>query len=245
MTSVLAELRPLARKLLWSAATIDQLEQSCTSTQADFLAQAMRAEITTREQAKRERLARRAGFPAPKSFDGYDWTHVALPQRLTREDITSCQFAQAKQNLVLYGPVGTGKTHLATAIGQTACEIGIPVRFETVSALTVRLAEAKDDHALTRTVSSLLKHDIIILDEFGYVPLDRDAARLLYQIVAECYETRSLVLTTNVPFSRWGPVLTDDQMAAAMIDRIAHHGHLIPFDGDSYRIRHALMRGTE
>jgi hypothetical protein len=93
-------------------------------------------------------------------------------------------------------------------------------------------------------VNSLLKHQLIILDEFGYIPIDQNAARLLYQIVSECYETRSLIITTNVPFSRWGTILTDDQMAAAMIDRIAHHGHLINFTGSSYRMRNALMRET-
>ena len=91
-------------------------------------------------------------------------------------------------------------------------------------------------------MTGIRKSDLIILDEFGYVPIDRDGARLLFQIISDSYETRSIIITTNVEFSRWGTVLTDDQMAAAIIDRIAHHGHLLVFEGESYRMKHALMR---
>lgn len=230
------------RVLFWSSATLDQLHATATREQLAFLDQAMAAELDNREQARRARLLRRAGFPAPKTFDGYEWAGVKLPDALDREQVTGAGFVADKVNLVCYGPVGTGKTHLAIAAGMAAVEAGKTVKFTTVSDLVIRLGEAKTAGALERLTRDLAKQDLLILDEFGYVPIDRDAARLLFQIISGAYETRSLVITTNVPFANWGGVLTDDQLAAAMIDRIAHHGHLIVFDGESWRIRHALMR---
>ena len=237
------DLHVLGRSLLWSKPTLDELAAAATPDQLAFLIQAMTAENTNRDQARRTRLAKRAGFPAPKSFTAYDWATVKLPATLTRADLTSAAFVADHQNLVCYGPVGTGKTHLAIAIGQAAIDQGIPVRFFTVSELVIRLAEAKTQGRLDRLLGEVAKASVLILDEYGYVPIDRDAARLLFTIVADAYETRSLIITTNVPFSNWGAVLTDDQLAAALIDRIAHHGHLLTFEGDSYRMRHALMRG--
>jgi DNA replication protein DnaC len=104
------------------------------------------------------------------------------------------------------------------------------------------LTDAEQDGTLGRFTRGLARARLVVLDEFGYIPVDRDAARLLFNVIADCYEARPLVITTNTPLSNWGPVLTDDQLAAALIDRVAHHGHLIVFDAESYRTRHALMR---
>jgi DNA replication protein DnaC len=237
-----ADLGGLARQLMWSQATVERLREDATRAQLAFLADAMGAELANRDQARRARLRRKAAFGSAKGFDGFDWSHVTLPAALTRDDVTGCGFVEAKQNLVLYGPVGTGKTHLATAVGMAACAKGLETRFHTVSDLLVRLAAAKQDGTLGRFTRGLARARLVILDEFGYIPVDRDAARLLFNVMADCYEARSLVITTNTPFSNWGSVLTDDQLAAALIDRVAHHGHLVVFDGDSYRMRHALMR---
>lgn len=237
------DLHVLGRSLLWSTPTLDDLQATATPDQLAFLVQAMTAENTNRDLARRVRLVKRAGFPAPKSFTAYDWAGLKLPATLTREDLTSAAFVANHENLVCYGPVGTGKTHFAIAIGQAAIDQGIPVRFFTVSELVIRLAEAKTAGRLDRLLGDIAKAGLLVLDEYGYVPIDRDAARLLFGIIANAYETRSLIITTNLPFSHWGAVLTDDQLAAAMIDRIAHHGHLVTFEGDSYRMRHALMRG--
>jgi len=245
MTATLTEpagLAARARALLWSQATLTQLDADATSEQLDFLNHAMGTELANRETARKTRLIRRAGFPTPKTFDGYDFTGVKLPAALSREDLTGAAFITDHANLVCYGPVGTGKTHLAIAVGQAAVNSGMAVKFTTVSELVLRLAQAKTAGTLDKTIREYAKQDCLILDEYGYVPIDRDAARLLFQIVADAYETRSLIITTNVPFSNWGGVLTDDQLAAAMIDRIAHHGHLIYFEGDSWRMRHALMK---
>ncbi|EJY54523.1 IstB domain-containing protein ATP-binding protein [Alicyclobacillus hesperidum URH17-3-68] len=184
----------------------------------------------------------RAGFPVYKTLEGYERQGVKLPTSLQWSDLTDARFIQAKRNLVLYGPVGTGKTHLATALGVRACELGLVTRFFTVADLVMRLSEAKRGGTLERLSREIARADLLILDEWGYVPVDREGSQLLFRVVADSYESRSLVITTNLEFSKWGSVFTDDQMAAAMIDRLAHHGHLLVFEGESYRMKHALMK---
>jgi DNA replication protein DnaC len=143
---------------------------------------------------------------------------------------------------VLYGPVGTGKTHLATALGVIACQMGRRTRFFTAAELVVRLSEAFAAGTLEKLLRSLLRSELLVIDEWGYVPVDRQGAQLLFRIISDSYERRSLILTTNLEFSKLGAIFTDDQMAAAMIDRLAHHGYILLFEGESYRMKHALMR---
>ena len=125
------------------------------------------------------------------------------------------------KNLILYGPVGTGKTHLAIAIGVKACQMGLKTKFFSVTELVLKLAEARKQGTLEKLVKDLQKQDLLILDEWGYVPVDRDGSQMLFRIVSDSYERKSLILTTNLEFSKWGSVFTDEQMAAAMIDRLA------------------------
>ena len=131
---------------------------------------------------------------------------------------------------------------MATALGVVACERSIRTRFFTVAQLVVRLSEAYAGGTLEKTLASILKAELLILDEWGYVPIDKHGAQLLFRIISDSYERRSLIITTNTEFSKWGSIFTDDQMAAAMIDRLAHHGHILLFEGESYRMKHALMR---
>jgi DNA replication protein DnaC len=245
MTTTINEVKELVKPLMWSAASIDKTCETADQSQIDFLATAIRNEVTCRSESRKARYRRQAGFPVVKSFTGYDWDHLSLPPALTRADIESCQFVTRGANLVLLGPVGTGKTHLAPAIVHAACQVDIPVKYFTVSDLVLRLGEAQRSGTLDKTLATISKAHILILDEFGYVPIDRDAARLVFKLVSDAYETRSVIITTNQAFSHWGAVLTDDQMAAAMIDRIAHHGHLVTFTGQSWRMTHALMATTQ
>jgi DNA replication protein DnaC len=127
-------------------------------------------------------------------------------------------------------------------LGWQACERGRIVRFFTVTDLVVRLSEAQRAGTLERLLKDIQRSELLILDEFGYVPLDRVGAPRLFRIIADSYEARSIIITTNLEFSKWGSVFTDDQMAAAMIDRLAHHGQLVVFAGESYRMQHALMK---
>ncbi len=161
----------------------------------------------------------------------FDRQVVQLPSALTWDDLAAGTFIPAHQNLVCYGPVGLGKSHLRIALGMAACERGWTVRCFTVTGLVVRLTEALRAGTLERVFLDLRRTDLLILDEWAYLPVDREGAQLLFRVVADSYETRSLIVTTNLEFSRWGTVFTDDQMTAAMMDRLAHHGHLLVFGG--------------
>ncbi len=229
------------RRLSLSQTAVTLCEQA-TPTQEAFLEAVLAAELTNREVGRRARLLTRAGFPALKTLAEFDRRVVQLPRALTWDDLEAGTFIAAHQNLVCYGPVGLGKSHLSIALGLAACERGLTVRFFTVTGLVVRLSEALRAGTLERVFQDLRRTDLLILDEWAYLPLDREGAQLLFRVVADSYETRSLIVTTNLEFSKWGTVFTDDQMTAAMIDRLAHHGHLLVFAGESYRMRHALMK---
>lgn len=232
-------------KTLFFTQTIPELCSSeGTPKQLEFLYGALKEEIAKREENRKERLIKRARFPVYKTFEGYEYRCVKLPPALSKEELESTDFIREKQNLVLYGPVGVGKTHMAIAAGMNACMKGYSVRFYTVTELVLKLAEARKNGTLERLRNELNGLDLLILDEWGYVPVDREGSQLLFQVISDSYESKSLLLTTNIEFSKWGGIFTDDQMAAAMIDRLVHHGHLIIFEGNSYRMEHALMRQT-
>lgn len=229
------------RALMLSNHTMAICAEKATPRQADFLIEMFDVELSYREENKRKRLIKRAAFPVPKYFEGYDWSPVQLPSSLSKEELEDCSFLARRENVICYGPVGVGKTHLATAVGLRACEMGLRVRFVTTSELVLRLMEAKEKGNLDKVLTDYASSDLTVLDEFGYVPIDREGSRLLFQVISRCYESKSLMLTTNLEFSRWGTVLTEEQMASALVDRLLHHGHVITFKGESYRMRNALM----
>jgi len=232
----------LSRNLPLTRSVLRQAVENATPGQLGFLADLFMAENASRAESKRARLLRQAGFPQPKELDGYDWSMAAFPTDWGREQLTSLEFIDRAEDLVLYGDVGCGKTHLAIAIGALACRRGIPVRFFTASGLIMRLRRAKDEGRLDQELRTIGKADLLVIDELGYLPIDIDGARLLFQIIADSYERRSIVFTSNLEFGRWGDVFGDGDMAAAVIDRIVHHGRIIRFHGESYRNTHSLMK---
>jgi DNA replication protein DnaC len=236
------EITKAARQLFLSSRICEICKETATPKQAEFLLHVLREELRLREQNKHQRLIKRAGFPVYKTFDGYSYNNVKLPPAFSREELESCHFIGKKINLVLYGPVGVGKTHLAMAAGLKAYELGYKTKFYTVTQLVLKLAETRKSGTLERLVRELQSLDLLILDEWGYVPVDKEGSQLLFRVISDSYESKSLILTTNLEFSKWGSIFADDQMAAAMIDRLVHHGHLLLFEGRSYRMEHALMR---
>ncbi|RYQ17151.1 IS21-like element helper ATPase IstB [Bifidobacterium pseudolongum] len=234
-------LRDNARALFISNDTIDDLLAWATPRQIDAVNTMLAREIEHREQGKRQRLLRRAKFPVIKSLDGYDYTHVKMPDGYDTDQLTSLEFLDHAQDLVFYGKTGRGKTHPATALGIKAVEQGRTVRFCQTAELVLQPGKAKRAGNLDQILKDLSRADLIILDEFGYVPFDIDGARLLYQIIAGAYERRSIIFTTNIEFGKWGTIFADDKLAAAIIDRIVHHGRLIEFHGPSRRMSQALM----
>lgn len=214
-----------------TTAVLEEWSRLDTPKQVEYLAGYLEAERSSREASKRATLLRRCAPPAPKTFDGYDWSAVSWPEGMGRESL-----------LALMGDVGTGKTHMASALCALACERRLEARFFTASSLVMRLRRARDDGRLDREAALIGKARLLVIDELGFLPLDADGARLLFQVFADAYERQSVVITTNLEFSRWGSVFGDDQMAAAVIGRIIHHGRLVQFRGESYRVRHALMQ---
>ena len=167
---------------------------------------------------------------------------ASFPADWGREQLESLEFVERAEDLVLYGDVGRGKTHLAIAIGVLACRRMIPVRFLAASSLVMRLRKAKDENRLDQEPKAIGRAGLVIIDELGHLPIDIDGARLLFQAGADCYETRSVISASNLESGGWGDVFGDGDMAAAVIDRIVHHGGIIRFHGESYRNRHSLMK---
>ena len=179
----------------------------------------------------------------PKAVEGFDWSHVRFPDGWGREEMLSLDFVGRAEDLVLHGLTGRSKTHMATALCIEATRRGIPVRFYQTASLVLQLGKAKREGSLDRLLADIGRADLIVLDEFGYVPFDVDGARLLCQVISDSYEGRGIVFTTNVEFSRWGTVFADDKLAAAIVDRVVHHGRLVEFGGPSHRLEESLMLG--
>ena len=197
----------LSRNLPLTRSVLREAIGQATPGQLGFPANLLAAENASRGQSKRHGLTKDAGFSQSKSLDGYDWSMASFPAGWGREQLTSLDFID-RAEVVLYGDVGRGKTHLAIAVGMLACQRMIPARFLTASALVMRLRKARDENRLDRELAQIGKARLLIIDI--------DGARLLFQIIANSYERRSIVFTSNLEFSRWGDVFGDGDMAAAV-----------------------------
>jgi DNA replication protein DnaC len=179
-----------------------------------------------------------AGFPAPKTLDGFDIKASSLP-RATFEFLASLEWLDHKDNLCLAGPAGVGKSHLAQALGRGAIAAGRKVRFFQADQLIEALYRGLADNTVGKLIERLLRHDFIVIDDLGFTVLDRVAAGHLFRFIAAAYEQRSVAITTNVEFERWTQFLPDAATATAILDRFLHHCHVIALDGESFRLREA------
>ena len=183
-----------------------------------YVTDLLMVEMREREANRINRMVKTAGFQVLKTLDA------------------------PKENLVFMGAVGTGKTHLATALALKACQEGRRVRFFTAAALANILLEKNSRGTLNNFLGTLKKVELIVLDEIGFVPLHKDAAELLFQVVSDCYERKSLIITSNLEFSQWNTVFGDNRLTAALIDRLIHHSHICIFSGESYRLTQSMLR---
>lgn len=208
----------------------------------DYLLQLFEKEVQNREDRKVNLLLKQAQLPK-QGDQPFQWEHIQIPQGIDRDGILQGKFIHERENLILYGGVGTGKTYLATLISLNAIHrYGKKVKFFTIASLANKLIEANQNGSLPRLIKQLGKLDLLILDELGYIPLHKEGAELLFQIISMFYENKSLVITTNLQFGQWNHVFGDPILTEAVIDRLIHHSHLLLFNGDSFRYRESLIQ---
>jgi DNA replication protein DnaC len=234
-----SEIAVCCKELKLSRNIVEMAEKLEADSHQEYLLKLLQSELEHRENQRRERLLKNAGFYYRKNFPGFRFDEVKLPAGVSPEYLRDCEFVSTKTNLVMYGNVGTGKTFLSIALGIEACKRGIETQFFRTAALVNQLSEAKKSGTLTALMKKLDKAELLICDEWGYVPLDRTGAQLLFEVVAERYERKPLIINTNIEFSRWVNVFYDEQMTGAILDRLLHHCHLLLFPGQSQRMREA------
>lgn len=181
-----------------------------------------------------------AGFPILKDLDTYDFTLTPQISKQKVLELARCEWIEQKNNLCCIGNSGTGKTHLAVALGQAACRLGKRVKFYTAQLLVNQLEEAQKNFKLERMLLMLSRIDLLIVDELGYISFSRSGAELLFQVFADRYERSSTLITSNLPFGEWGQIFQGDRMTAALLDRLTHRCTIFEMNGESYRFRQSM-----
>ncbi len=235
------EISNYQRELRLSNSLMDIYPTINADTHEEFLLKLLKELYKDREEKRRLRNLNNAGFLVVKSLENYDYSEIRFPDNLKLQELEELSFLKRKENLIFYGSVGTGKTHLAVALGVKAINQGEKVVFYRVHDLINQL-ETNDTKQIAKVHKKIQQADLLILDEWGYLPLHQDGARLLFDIISLCYENKSIIITTNIEFGRWKGFLFDEKLTAAIVDRLVHHSHMLMFTGKSYRMTNSLMK---
>lgn len=203
----------------------------------EYLAALLQRQVADRESKGTTMRIRTAHFPSIKTLEDFNLDHLPSLRRDLLAHLATGTFVSKADNVILLGPPGIGKTHLAIGLGIKAAHAGHSVIFDTASNWIARLAAAHQAGRLEAELKKIRRYRLIIIDEVGYIPFDQDAANLFFQLIASRYEVGSVMVTSNLPFGRWGETFSDDVVAAAMIDRLVHHAEVLTLTGDSYRTR--------
>lgn len=212
---------------------------------ADFgtlLLELMKTETASRQENQNKRRLKAAGFPYLKTLDEFDCSQLnEAVSPLFLNELASCQFIRQRQNVVMIGNPGRGKTHLSIALGLKACSQGFNVLFKNAATLSTELCEARDNYRLGKLERTLAKVDLLILDELSYLSFNRHQSELLFKVISDRSEKGSTIVTTNLPFSKWTDLFENTTMVAALIDRLTFRSHVLDMNGESYRLRSSLQ----
>ena len=223
----------------------DKLARECARDGIDhptYLLRLIELELIDRERRTVERRIRAARFPATKSLDTFEFAAIPSLNKMLVLELARSEYILRRENVIALGNSGTGKTHIALALGLSACQKGFSVTFTTAAALVNQLLEARDERRLLKLQRDLQATRLLIIDELGYVPLSATGAELLFEVFSQRYERGSTIITSNLPFEDWTSVLGSERLTGALLDRLTHHVHILAMNGDSYRLKQSAGR---
>lgn len=226
-------------------AEYEKQAQQCAAenkNHVDYLSRLAELELIERERRMIERRIKAAKFPAVKSLESFDFKAMPSLNKPLVMELARCEYIDRFENVIALGPSGTGKTHIALGLGLAACQKGLKVRFITAAALVHELMEANDERRLLRLQKQLASLLLLIIDELGFVPLSKTGAELLFEVISQCYERGSLIITSNLPFDEWTQIFASERLTGALLDRLTHHIHILEMNGESFRLKQSRAK---
>ena len=223
----------------------DKVAQQCAEESVDYpryLFRLSELELLDRERRATERRIKQARFPVVKSLDSFDFLAIPSLNKLLVLELMRGEFIDRRECVLALGNSGTGKTHIALAIGLAACQKGYRVRFTTAASLVHELMEARDEKRLLRFQKHLASFELLIVDELGFVPLSKTGAEMLFEIFSQRYERAATMVTSNLPFNEWTEILGSERLTGALLDRLTHHVHILEMNGESYRLKESKQK---
>ncbi|MCU0366597.1 MAG: IS21-like element helper ATPase IstB [Bacteroidales bacterium] len=207
-----------------------------------YLLALLEQEVAQREKNRQQRRIKAARFPALKDLATFDFSAVPDLNKVRVLDLARGEYIVKREPILMVGNPGVGKTHVATGLAAAACRQGYKVRFYNAAGLVNDMIQAQDEHRLTRLLNATLKHQLIVLDELGFIPFTPTGAQLIFQFCSALYEQVALIVTTNLRFADWTQVFGNERLTAALLDRLTHRAHILEFIGESYRFRQRMQQ---